>query len=55
MMQHNLPNQSASRVSYETKEHQETNENIKQQQAKISQPSISTQMIRVLHRNTDKK
>lgn len=37
----NVPNQSASRVAYQAKEHQETNEYIKEQQAKVSQPPVN--------------
>jgi len=45
MMQCHIPNESAPRVAYQTKEHQKTNENVKQQQAKVPQPPV------IIHRN----
>lgn len=44
MMSCNIPNQSASRVAYQTEEHQKTNEDIKQQQAEVTQPPVYIQM-----------
>lgn len=39
----NIPNQSASGVAYQTEEHQKTNEDIKQQQAEVTQPPVYIQ------------
>lgn len=43
MMSCNIPNQSASGVAYQTEEHQKTNEDIKQQQAEVTQPPVYIQ------------
>lgn len=44
MMWSNVPNQSAPWVSYQAEEYQKTNEYIKQQQAKVPQPPVKTQI-----------
>lgn len=37
-----LPNQNAPGVTDQAKEHQETNEHVKQQQAEVPQPPVNT-------------